>query len=549
MSVLQPLYFAGGRYTASTDRKLLAALIDPESDGRRIGGVIPPAGSMQVAATAGLSLSIAPGFCVIPDSSSPSGTSPGLYLCSIDSASEGLTLASASGLRTDLIYASVNETNYTITGKTSNGTSATLTTSAAHGFSIGQTVLVSGVDDFFNGSYVITGVTSTTFTYARSGAYSEPSNSGLGAAVTAYAEGFGTPPTPDGLHRVSITNKLVESNLVTLTTSTAHTFVAGSIVRIQGVSDKLDGVYETITGTTASTIKYLKATPDEASTVVSTSSVAIARVPFAIKVAQGTTTLPAGTNLKLATVAVENSAISLVTDVRKFTTALGGVHLFNSALEDAVDPASVAGHLRYDTNSRTLSIYDSTTATWRVILNGSTGTHDVTTADSYHFTIGGGASQAAAGNHNHGGQAVGNGFIGIYGGNTQGSASLGDITVPANRSAFTSSGINVNFTTPASGRVLVQFSATLQTKTLGKTTAAGISISGPGGITASSPDFYNTIRVSASATTSGTFVRQAAIFVFEGSVDTTYNALINVINTDTVSVSIANPVIRITPMP
>jgi hypothetical protein len=143
MSVLQPLYFAGGRYTASIDRKLLAAIIDPEGDGRRIAGVLPPSGSMAVTGTTNENVTVATGFCAIPDSSSPSASSPGLYLCAIDSSSEVLpALASTSGgaTRTDLIYASVSETSFTVITKTSNGTDATLTTSANHGFKVNQKI-------------------------------------------------------------------------------------------------------------------------------------------------------------------------------------------------------------------------------------------------------------------------------------------------------------------------------------------------------------------------------------------------------------------------
>jgi hypothetical protein len=45
---------------------------------------------------------------------------------------------------------------------------ATLTTASAHGFSVGQTVVVAGVDSTFNGSYLITATpTATTFRYAK----------------------------------------------------------------------------------------------------------------------------------------------------------------------------------------------------------------------------------------------------------------------------------------------------------------------------------------------------------------------------------------------
>jgi hypothetical protein len=44
---------------------------------------------------------------------------------------------------------------------------ATLTTSAAHEYSVGDEVVVSGVDATFNGTYTISAVTSTTFSYSK----------------------------------------------------------------------------------------------------------------------------------------------------------------------------------------------------------------------------------------------------------------------------------------------------------------------------------------------------------------------------------------------
>jgi hypothetical protein len=45
---------------------------------------------------------------------------------------------------------------------------ATLTTSTAHGFAVGNSVVVTGVGETFNGTFTVTAVTATTFTYAKS---------------------------------------------------------------------------------------------------------------------------------------------------------------------------------------------------------------------------------------------------------------------------------------------------------------------------------------------------------------------------------------------
>jgi hypothetical protein len=67
----------------------------------------------------------------------------------------------------DLEYrSSVNET-YTISNKALTSNVATLTTNIAHDFDVNNTVTVSGVDATFNGTYVVTAKTSTTFSYAK----------------------------------------------------------------------------------------------------------------------------------------------------------------------------------------------------------------------------------------------------------------------------------------------------------------------------------------------------------------------------------------------
>jgi hypothetical protein len=55
---------------------------------------------------------------------------------------------------------------FSINNKALTSNVATLTTSATHNYKIGDTVLISGVGAPFNGTSVITGVTSNTFTYA-----------------------------------------------------------------------------------------------------------------------------------------------------------------------------------------------------------------------------------------------------------------------------------------------------------------------------------------------------------------------------------------------
>lgn len=93
---------------------------------------------------------------------------PGQFLRSIKWTKNGNTYNGClflDGYDIDKIYAQIDTT---ITNKALTSNVATLTTGSAHGFSTGMSVVVSGVDSTFNGTYTITGVpTTTTFTYAK----------------------------------------------------------------------------------------------------------------------------------------------------------------------------------------------------------------------------------------------------------------------------------------------------------------------------------------------------------------------------------------------
>ena len=66
-----------------------------------------------------------------------------------------------------ITFSGVNDVSV-ITYKRLSANTAELTTSVAHKHRAGQTVVVTGVDNVFNGTWTITGVTSTTFLFARS---------------------------------------------------------------------------------------------------------------------------------------------------------------------------------------------------------------------------------------------------------------------------------------------------------------------------------------------------------------------------------------------
>jgi microcystin-dependent protein len=75
-------------------------------------------------------------------------------------------------------------TTYTVSNKALTSNVATLTTSAAHDFIVGDSVTVTGVDVTFNGTFTVTGTTSTTFTYAQT-ASNVTSTAASGSVVAA----------------------------------------------------------------------------------------------------------------------------------------------------------------------------------------------------------------------------------------------------------------------------------------------------------------------------------------------------------------------------
>lgn len=65
---------------------------------------------------------------------------------------------------TKLVRADQDQT-YTISNKALTSNVATLTTSTTHTLTVGQTVSVSGIDTTFNGTFVVTAITTNTFSY------------------------------------------------------------------------------------------------------------------------------------------------------------------------------------------------------------------------------------------------------------------------------------------------------------------------------------------------------------------------------------------------
>ncbi len=122
----------------------------------------------------------------------------------------------------DKIYPSIT---VSINNKARTTNVATLTTTAAHGLAVGMTIVITGVDATFNGSYRITTVpTTTTFTYTTgtSGTIASTAVSPVGTGVTNpvihyidYISGTDKKVfaiCDDGINAYWITNKTVGGN-------------------------------------------------------------------------------------------------------------------------------------------------------------------------------------------------------------------------------------------------------------------------------------------------------------------------------------------------
>lgn len=537
MTVLQPLYFSAGRYTASTDRKLISALMDAESDGTRVNGIFPPTSRMALTASS-LSVLVSPGLCAIQDQSSQNASSPGTYLCSIDTNSETVSLdsnSSGGNPRLDLIYAEVDETPYVITNKQITSNVATITTSANHGFLVNQTVIITGVDDTFNGSYVIDTAPSgapTQFTFTKTAADAPSTAVGPTARVNDVI--------------VSVTSYSVASNIVSLTTSTQSTqFAAKDTLVVSGVGPAIDGTYEVRGSSGTTNVSFYRLLADTSASVT-TSSAAQARVPFAIKRVTGTPaaspvapSLPAGkTAMKLGVARVTTSnTVTIEQDLRSYVTSVGGVTLWNSTNTGAATPAGAPGRLRFDTATNKLDFWDAAAANWKIIYTNAAGfdnTHN-------HNTVYKQGVQSSAG---------------VLAAPVSTSSSSTTITVPGNSGTYAALSVDqfVNFTTLDACYVLVQASMWLDSDSSATYGRVGIQATGATTIglfnttvdgTASQ---YGDVAQVAYGDTAGYQRDHSINRVMKLSAGTTKIQLVGTKNSTTGTISVQYPSLRVIPL-
>jgi hypothetical protein len=202
-------------------------------------------------------------------------------------------------------------TRFNISNKAITTNLATVTTSALHGITqVGTIVTIQGVDSTFDGTWAIHSIpTTSTFTFVSttatvaSAAVSPVGIATFNTGASGVTNGF------------TITNKVVQSNIATLTTSAAHNLTVGDLVAVTIGDTIYDGREINIIATpTTSTFSYIVTTASAATTAVSQGSFGLWPVTY---------TVPALTSTVATNIVITNASATAST----FTITLNRVPL------------------------------------------------------------------------------------------------------------------------------------------------------------------------------------------------------------------------------
>ena len=199
-------------------------------------------------------------------------TGDSVVVAGVDSTFDGTFAVTGAPTTTTFTYAKtatnvpsarIGDQTFTINNKVLVSEVATLTTSATHPYLVGETVVVTGVDATFNGTYVITAVTSNTFNYAKAGASNVPTSSATGTSVVnqSVSSALVADPTRTRYNTWSKdatdnTWKLA-SNIITKPETTVDYSQAGIVydaVRVGNITAAAGSFSSTITGGASSNI-------------------------------------------------------------------------------------------------------------------------------------------------------------------------------------------------------------------------------------------------------------------------------------------------------
>jgi hypothetical protein len=140
---------------------------------------------------------------------------------------------------------------------------------------VGDTIVVTGVDATFNGTYTVTARTNSTVSYAKTNA-----NITQTAATSSLVR--------------TVTTKALTSNIATLTTDVTHTFIAGEQVVVAGVDATFDGTYTILATPSTTTFTYAKTASDVGSTASGGGTATVAKLLGAVNATDVSRTRYAG---------------------------------------------------------------------------------------------------------------------------------------------------------------------------------------------------------------------------------------------------------------
>lgn len=200
-------------------------------------------------------------------------------------------------------------TRFTITNKAITANLATVTTGAVHGITqIGTLVTIQGVDTTFDGTFAISSIpTTSTFTFV--------STTATVSTVAVSPVGIATFNTgASGItNGFTITNKVVQNTIATLTTSAVHSLAVNDILTVTIGDVIYDGLQiQVISIPTTTTFTYIVTTVSAATTAVTQGS--YGRLPYIY-------TVPALTSTIATNIIVTNTSTIATT----FTICLDGL--------------------------------------------------------------------------------------------------------------------------------------------------------------------------------------------------------------------------------
>ena len=140
----------------------------------------------------------------------------------------------------------------TVTNKSLSSNIGTITVPSGHGYINGNVILISGVGSGFDGEQTITSVTATTISFKSQDDIVSSAVTGTVSVATST---------------IASTNKVISSNVATLTVPSGHGVAIGNVIVVSGLGGNFDGT-KTVTSVGSTSVSY-KAQADVATTSVS----------------------------------------------------------------------------------------------------------------------------------------------------------------------------------------------------------------------------------------------------------------------------------------